>query len=406
MTIIYNIIIRLYSFAIGIASISNKKARLWKNGRKNLMRTIESAKISSQTAWFHCASLGEFEQGRPVIEKFKQKHPDIKVVLTFFSPSGYEVQKNYANANYVFYLPVDTKQNAKRFIQLINPKIVFFVKYEFWHHYIKSLYDIRIPVYSISSIFRNDQIFFKWYGKWYRNILKRITYFFVQNQESEKILKSIGIENVKISGDTRFDRVFEIAQSAKSIPVIEKFINNSLIFIAGSSWSHDEEIIIKYINNHKSHIKYIFAPHEIHPSNINRLCNSIKKKTVRYSEAKSADLNKAEVLIIDNIGMLTSAYKYANIAYVGGGFKTGLHNVLEPATFGIPVICGPIFSKFQEATDLVKQKGLIAISSYPEFENTMQKLIENEKYRKETGNICKTYINDKKGATDVIINHI
>ncbi|PID89676.1 MAG: 3-deoxy-D-manno-octulosonic acid transferase [Bacteroidia bacterium] len=404
MKLLYNLGLFLYKLLLLAVAPFHKKAKQWIVGRKDLFKQLAATDFQGKIVWFHCASLGEFEQGRPLMEAIKKDKNEVKILLTFFSPSGYEIRKNYALADYVFYLPLDTKSNARKFIHLVKPTVAVFVKYEFWHHYISELAKRQIPIFSISAIFREKQLFFKAYGSWYLQTLKKITHFFVQNEASKELLQRHGINNVSISGDTRFDRVAEIAKNAKKIERIEKFKGENLLFIAGSSWIHDEEIITKFINTKHYKIKYVFAPHEIHKSNINRLCSILQKKVVKYSEFD--ENSHADVLIIDNIGLLSSAYQYADIAYVGGAFKTGLHNVLEAATFGIPVICGPKFEKFSEAVSLVEKKGLIAVKNFTEFEEILSKLIENNEYREKTGAICKKFIASNIGATKQIINFL
>ncbi len=428
MSLIYSIIIRIYYSSIIIASLFNNKAKLWLRGRKNLFTKIkEQVNPREKIAWFHCASLGEFEQGRPVIEKFQVKFPQYKILLTFFSPSGYEIRKNYKHADYIFYLPYDFKTNAKRFIELTNPQIVFFIKYEFWHNYLKILHKKNIPTYLISAIFRKNQLFFKWYGGWYRKMLKYFTYLFVQNEYSKQLLLSIGITNVSVSGDTRFDRVHTIAQQSKKLPLIELFKQEKITVIAGSTWEKDEEILIKYINSTNPPlpfgkgpglptealakvgdglVKFIIAPHEITSENINRICKSIKKDTLKYSKANEQNIINARILIIDNIGMLSSLYKYGSLAYIGGGFGKSIHNILEPASFGLPILFGPNYHKFQEAENLVELKGAYAINNYSELKIIIAQLASDKRLLLKSGQISKNYVDTYRGATDRIIKKI
>ncbi|WP_421941106.1 3-deoxy-D-manno-octulosonic acid transferase [Pedobacter sp.] len=352
--------------------------------------------------WFHFASLGEFEQGRPVLEKLKSQYPDKKIVVTFFSPSGYEIRKNYALAE-VFYLPIDTPGHAKRFIEAINPEMAIFTKYEFWHFYFKVLKARNIPLYLISGIFRESQSFFKWYGGFYRNILKAVTYFFVQNEESERLLKSIGLQNVVINGDTRFDRVFENAASPKSLPEIERFIGYSPTFVCGSTWPEDEKLLatlpLKYPD-----WKFIIAPHEIHESHIDSIVKLFPVGSLRFSNYKNATMAEvnSNILIIDNIGMLSSLYQYGKLAYIGGGFGAGIHNTLEAAAFGLPVIFGPKYDKFQEAKDLIALAAAKSISSEQELQQAFADFSNNQAAKL----AAKKYVADKKGATDAILSKI
>lgn len=407
----YNLSIYIFGFAIYLAAFYNSKAKLWLEGRKNIFKKLRKAiDPNARIIWFHIASLGEFEQGRPVIEGLRQRFPEYKILLTFFSPSGYEVRKNYAAADYIFYLPLDTQSNAKKFIEIVKPKMAVLVKYEFWINYINELSKHEIPVYSISSIFRPNQHFFKWYGKPFVKALKKINYFFVQNEESKKLLNSVCIENVIISGDTRFDRVMENIASVKAIPQIEKFKQNKPLFIAGSTWPKDEELIIDLILQADLGYKFIIAPHQIQEQKTNELIKKLKGKAVRYSQAEQQDVSMATVMIIDNIGMLTSIYQYGNIAYVGGGFGAGIHNILEPAVFMMPVLFGPNYHKFQEAHDLIKIKAAFVINNPQELIEVFQQL---KKEKQDTNPHLVLipppqfeYFKTKIGATKMILDHI
>jgi len=409
MMVFYVFGIKCFYLLMLVASLFNPKAKLWIDGRKNLLNKLKND-ISSKdkVAWFHCASLGEFEQGRPVIEAFRKQYKDYKIALTFFSPSGYEIRKNYDQVDYVYYLPLDTPKNAKQFLDIINPTIVFFVKYEFWQCYINEVGRRNTPLYLVSGIFRKDQRFFKWYGGRARKILRNFTYFFVQNKESHNLLKSIKLENSKVSGDTRFDRVNDIAQNAKELPLIEKFIDGKIILLGGSTWRPDEEIIINYFNENVNDFKLIIAPHEIYSENINRILKTFKRdlKVLKYSDANENNVSGMDVLIIDNIGLLSSLYKYANIAYIGGGFGKGIHNTLEAATFGIPVIFGPNYENFQEAVDLIKLEGAYSISNYDELNKLLASLLENKISISAAGDISAKYVSNKKGATSKILKFI
>ncbi len=404
MTFLYNFSIRIYLILIHIASFFNKKARLWIKGREAIFDKIEKEiKVGDEIIWFHCASLGEFEQGRPVIEKLGQ-YSGYKILLTFFSPSGYEVRRKYSGADYVFYLPIDTSFNAKRFISLIKPSVVFFVKYEFWFNYIRELKGKNIPLFVISSNFRENQHFFKWYGKWFRNQLESFTHIFVQNKESQQLLNSIGINQVTVSGDTRFDRVADITKDVKDFPVINKFCQGSDVFIAGSTWQPDEEIITKLINSEKTNYKFIIAPHLVDKPHIASLVDRIKKGHVMlFSEADEENVMYSKVLVIDCIGILSHLYRYGKISYIGGGFGSGIHNILEAATFGMPVIFGPKYHKFREAIDLIKAKGAFSISNESEFMNIVLKLSNEPQYLMQTSVIARNFVQTNLGATDIIL---
>ncbi|MFZ4401588.1 MAG: 3-deoxy-D-manno-octulosonic acid transferase [Bacteroidales bacterium] len=408
MRILYNSGIYLYYFSIYVFSFFNEKANKWWNGRKGL---LEECKLqfnkNEKIAWFHAASLGEFEQGRTVIEKFKIRYPDYKILLTFFSPSGYEVRKTYENADYVLYLPIDTPGNAKKFIEIINPEIVFFIKYEFWFNYLKILHEKKIKTYLISGIFRPQQHFFKFYGVWFRKQLHHFTYFFVQHEASKQLLQSIGLKNVSISGDTRFDRVFEIAANKKSFPLIEKFKSSNPILLAGSSWETDEEILINFMKLHeKSNLLYIIAPHEIHNDRIHELQKKLPFPSLLFSEANDNNINDVKILIINNIGILSHLYQYATIAMIGGGFGKGIHNILEAATFGNPILFGPNYHKFSEAVEMIRLKGGFEFIDLDDFNIKIQHLLEDTYFFAQTKEICLAYINSNKGATEKILQQI
>jgi 3-deoxy-D-manno-octulosonic-acid transferase len=384
----------------------NSKASLWVKGRKNWVKNI-SGKINpgDRTIWMHCASLGEFEQGRPVIEAIKEAMPEYKIVLTFFSPSGYEVRKDYDKADCISYLPSDTPRSAAKFIGLIRPEKVIFVKYEFWNNYISELYRNRIPLYLISGIFRPGQHFFKWYGSFFRAMLEKFERIFVQDQKSLDLLTAIGIEQVTLAGDTRFDRVVQIAGTARKIYQLEQFRGNEKLFLAGSSWRQDEEIIAEYINVLPDRMKWVFAPHEIDKANIGRLEKLFSVKCVRFSEFDEDSLD-ARVLIMDNIGMLSSAYSYAYIAAIGGGFGKGIHNILEPACWGIPVVFGPNFEKFREAVDLKDRGGAETFSTPAEFKKILDLWLSDEGRYTNCAEEAAKYVKENTGATGIIIKEI
>ncbi|HEX4851761.1 MAG TPA: glycosyltransferase N-terminal domain-containing protein, partial [Puia sp.] len=421
----YTIFLRLYYFATWIVSLWNPKAKSWIQGRKNLLQKIESISIDSndKVVWMHCASLGEFEQGRPVIERIKADNPACKIILTFFSPSGYEIRKNYAGANHVFYLPMDSRANARRIVNAFQPSLVLWVKYDYWYFYLRELQKRNIPALLLSAVFRPDQVFFKWYGKMYRKMLVSFQQLFVQTTPSKELLAKIGItNNVMVSGDTRFDRVISIAEQAESIPVIEQFIGNNKTIVAGSTWEEDEEELDHYANTHPD-IKFIIAPHEIDEDHLrdietlyhNRIRFSELEKQYRKGEvpeiSKQSSFNRSStfpnVLIIDNIGMLSQLYKYATIAYIGGGFgEDGVHNVLEAAVYGRPVIFGPVIDKYQEAMDLVDSGGGIIIDSALDAESVFDRLFVKEEEYRYCCEASRNYVYSKKGATEMIMRYI
>ena len=389
-------------------ALFNHKLKLFVEGRKYVLQTLEN-RISKEHdwVWFHAASLGEFEQGIPVMERYKSEFPNDKILVTFFSPSGFEVRKNNKIADLTVYLPLDTKRNAQRFVKIVNPKKVFFIKYEFWLNYLHVLNDRKIPVYLISGIFRKEQVFFKSYGGFYRKALQQINYFFVQNQTSKDLLNDIGFNNVLISGDTRFDRVGAILKQNNHLDFIKQFKNDKLLIVVGSSWSKDEAFFIEFIKTCRHEVKFIFAPHLIHKENIDALKSKLPTEIVLYSEIENKKLADFQVMIIDAIGFLTKVYSEANIAYVGGGFGTaGLHNILEPATFGIPVVIGPNFQKFNEAKDLVTLGGCLVVSDENSFNDKFNQLISSQEFRNEKGNICAKFVQEHQGATDAIFSYL
>ncbi|MGY4386678.1 3-deoxy-D-manno-octulosonic-acid transferase [Pedobacter sp. UYP24] len=396
---LYNIAIQFYGLVVKFYSLFNNKARLFINGRVNIFENISKQIDPLQKhIWFHFASLGEFEQGRSVLERIKAEHPNKKIVITFFSPSGYEIRRNYALADGVFYLPLDTQANAKKLLKVINPEIAVFTKYEFWYHYFKTLNENSIPVILISGIFRPDQIYFKWYGSFNRKILKYVNHFFVQNQESVELLNTIQISNVTLSGDTRFDRVYENSENPKKIQQVEQFVGTSPVMVAGSTWPADEILINKLIEKH-ANWKFIIAPHEINKARIDKI-RILLPKAILLSEWQSN--STGNVLIIDNVGMLSSLYNYGRIAYIGGGFGVGIHNTLEAAAFGIPVIFGPNYAKFQEAKDLIDLKSGISINNETELNEAFELLTAS----KNAANDAKEYVLRKTGATDMIVKYV
>lgn len=403
---IYNLAIHIYAGAVRMAAPFNKKVSLMQKGEKEAFAILEQNIIKGEKyLWFHAASLGEFEQGRPLIEEIKRNYPQYKVLQTFFSPSGYEVRKNYKGADITCYLPLDTPHNARRFIELAQPYMAFFIKYEFWTNYLNELHRRHIPTYSVSSIFREDQIFFKWYGRKYSKVLHTFTHLFVQNRISVELLKKIGVNNTTIVGDTRFDRVIEIYKRAKELPLVEKFKSDAFTLIAGSSWEPDENIFIPYFNSHPE-LKLIIAPHVIDESHLKSITEKITRKVVRYTQADEKTIAEADCLIIDCFGLLSSIYRYGEIAYIGGGFGVGIHNVLEAAVYGMPVVFGPNNRKFREALGLLACEGGFEIHDKEDFKELADRLITNKEFLKETGKSAYTYVRENAGALKKIMEKI
>ena len=403
---VYNLIIYLYLLGVAIYSRFNEKVRkMWRGEREAFKILREKVDPNAKYVWFHAASLGEFEQGRPLMEQLRQDHPEYKILLTFFSPSGYEVRKNYEGADIITYLPLDTITNARRFLRTVRPVMAFFIKYEFWYNYLHILKHRHIPVYSVSSIFRPDQVFFKWYGRQYGRVLNCFTHFFVQNTISKELLAKIGITNVTIVGDTRFDRVLQIKEAARQLPVVEAFKQDYKVFVAGSSWPPDEEIFIRYFNEHKDW-KLIIAPHVIGEDHLEQIEKLLAgRKIVRYKDAKEDDVKAADVLIINCYGLLSSIYHYGDVAYVGGGFGVGIHNLLEAAVWDVPVFFGPNNQKFQEAQGL-KKNGGFEIHDYEEFERQMSRLASDAQYLKEQGQLAGQFVKGQAGATAKVLGSV
>ena len=410
---IYNLIIYVYLLGVAIYSRFNEKVRkMWRGEREAVRILKEKVDPEAKYVWFHAASLGEFEQGRPLMEQLRKDHPEYKILLTFFSPSGYEVQKNYEGADIITYLPLDTITNARRFLRAIHPVMAFFIKYEFWYNYLHILKYRHVPVYSVSSIFRPDQVFFKWYGRQYGRVLNCFTHFFVQNEISKELLAKIGINNVTIVGDTRFDRVLQIKEASKQLPIVETFKQDAKVFVAGSSWPPDEEIFIKFFNEHKDW-KLIIAPHVIGEDHLKQIEKLLEgRKVARYTSLENLDnlesldiLENADALIIDCFGLLSSIYHYGDVAYVGGGFGVGIHNLLEAAVWDVPVFFGPNNQRFQEAQGL-KQSGGFEIKNYEDFERQMNRFIADKAYLKAQGQLAGQYVKGKAGATWQILSSV
>jgi 3-deoxy-D-manno-octulosonic-acid transferase len=407
MALLYSIAIHLYYLVILCSSLFDKKARLWITGRKDWRKKLRAWKsFGKPVYWFHAASLGEFEQGRPLIEAVKKQRPGCSIILTFYSPSGFEIRKNYQEADLVCYLPLDTAYNARKFIALAKPDSVFFIKYEYWYFYLKQLHGSGIPVYLVSGIFRQNHIFFRWYGRWFRNKLSYFERFFVQDQPSEALLKASGFLNVTVSGDTRFDRVATLGAAALNIDLAGAFVQGGPCLVAGSTWPADEMILVKFINESSLPIKLILAPHEIGKEPIRKLVRMISRPVALFSEASQNDVAEKQVLIIDNIGLLSSLYRYGQLAYVGGGFGKGIHNILEAATYGVPVVFGPNYQKFHEAGELIACGGAFSVSDYPEFRDTVYDLLRDPEKLLNASKQAGQYVIGSTGATNRILVHI
>ena len=402
----YQVAIYLYLCGVAVASIFSKKVKkMWKSERQTLDILKSKVNPNHQYIWFHAASLGEFEQGRPLIERIRADYPEYKILLTFFSPSGYEVRKNYEHADIVCYLPIDTIRNARRFLRTVRPCMAFFIKYEFWYNYLHILKHRNVPVYSVSSIFREHQIFFRWYGKSYAGVLRCFTHFFVQNEKSKHLLHTIGIDTVDVVGDTRFDRVLQIKEKAQQLPIVEAFKADKKVFVAGSSWAPDEDIFIPFMNECKDW-KMIIAPHVISEEHLKRIEEKCKGKTVRYTATTPEEAAQAQCLLIDCFGLLSSVYHYGEVAYVGGGFGVGIHNVLEAVVWKMPVLFGPNHQRFQEAQELIKARGGFEITDSSSFAHMMQQFMTQQEYLRLSGEAAGSYVESKAGATHKILKQI
>lgn len=407
----YNFAIHLYSLGANLISPFHKKAGLMCAGqRKTFPLLKESIDAHSRYIWFHASSLGEFEQGRPMIEKIRNEYPQYKILVTFFSPSGYEVRKKYEGADVVCYLPFDKKENVKQFLDLVNPVMAVFIKYEFWANYLNELKKREIPVFIISAIFRKEQIFFRWYGAGYRKVLSCFTHLYVQDQASRNLLLSYGVTNVTVCGDTRFDRVMDVRKQAKQLPLIEKFVtcadgSKCFTMVAGSSWPQDEELLLDYFNNHPE-MKLIIAPHEIHEEHLAHIESLIKRPAIRMSDATAENVQQYDCLIVNSFGILSSIYRYGEVAYVGGGFGTGIHNVLEAAVYGIPVLFGPRYYKFKEAKDLIAAGGGFSINDAKGFNEKMDELLTYKEVLDTSGKAAGNFVKDNVGSTERILKEI
>ena len=425
MRLFYNIGMWLFAGGVQIAALFNAKARLFAQGRRDQFTRLRDAiKASTPIAWFHCASLGEFEQGRPVMEAYRQQYPQHKILLTFFSPSGYEVRKNYDGADWVFYLPIDTPRNARRFLKIVHPHIAIFIKYEFWDNYLRQLKKQAIPTYIVSAIFRPQQVFFKWYGSFFRQMLKCYRYLFVQDEASVKLLKNIGIDNVVLAGDTRFDRVWAYTRHPANLPIVADFAKGHPTLVAGSTWASDEERLYKALEHFPANVRLIIAPHEIHEERLVAIERLFEKfQPVRYTRIMengkwkmenekgshlTSHISYPRVLIIDTMGMLLSIYSYGNVAYVGGGFDVhnGVHNTIEPAAYGLPVIFGPVYKTYAEARQLVANGGGTSVKNSQELTEVLQLLLLNDEEQHRVGQLCAAYVGRNQGATAKVINSI
>lgn len=404
---IYNFLVLLVWNILKVVALFQPKIKLFVSGRKNTFPELEAKLLpDKQNIWMHVASLGEFEQGLPILERLRKQFPGHQLVLTFFSPSGYEVKKNTSAADVVAYLPMDTFSNARRFLNLVQPDIAIFVKYEIWPNFLKELKQRSIPTLLVSALFSKRQIYFKPYGGFMRKSLTAFSHFFVQDNGSKALLRSIGFDNCTVSGDTRLDRVSEILDRDNQLDFMTDFKNNHPCLVAGSTWSEDEELLIPYINRSDSNFKFVIAPHEIKEAHISKILAALRKRTIRYSEMHDKDLKDFEVLVVDTIGLLTKIYSYADLAYVGGGFATGLHNTMEPAVFGIPIVIGPKYNGFKEAEDLVAKGGICSIANETEFNSVLDAFVSDPERRHEVGSINSNYIKANKGAADHIAESI
>lgn len=399
----YSLAIYIYMLCVGVVSLFNRKARLLIRGHRDTWRILRSQIGDRRYVWFHAASLGEFEQGRPLMERLRREHPEKRILLTFFSPSGYEVRKNYEGADVVCYLPFDTPLNARKFVRLAKPEMAFFIKYEFWRNYIDVLYHQEIPVYSVSSIFRENQIFFRPYGYKYARVLRRITHLFVQNEASRELLKRLGVTQVSVVGDTRFDRVIDIRRQARELPVAKAATRQGHVIVAGSTWPPDEDILIPYFNSHPD-CRLILAPHVVSEDHLREIEQKLQRPALRYSQATPESAAKADCLLIDGYGLLSSIYRYATVAYVGGGFGVGIHNVPEAAVYGVPVFFGPNNRKFREARELIEAGGCFEIHSADDFNRQADRLFADAQALTQAGQAAGRYISNNAGATDAVFS--
>ncbi len=407
MLLFYNLAIRLYYFVLLLVCPLNSKARAWIKGRKDWEEELKNnIDTTYPLIWFHVSSLGEFEQGRPIIEAWREKNIEYKILLTFFSPSGYDIVKDYKGVDYVHYIPLDTRRNARKFINIVKPRLIVFVKYELWYHLLHEAKRSGALIILVSAAFRPNQLFFRFYGKWYRKVLYFFNQIFVQDENSVDLLMQLGDLNVSLAGDTRFDRVAQIAVQSRQIDTVNNFTEGRFTYVFGSTWKKDEDIIIPYINSCKSDACFIIAPHEIGEAHIQQLMNRLHKRVTLYSLAYGKSLSEARVFIIDNIGLLSSIYRYANVAYIGGGFGKGIHNILEPAVYGMPVVFGPRYHKFSEAVELLREGGAFPVNSFEELKNILDKLREEKDSLASASEATKQFVQRNLGATQAILNYL
>ena len=410
MRLLYTLVIYIYGLLIRLAALFDTKAGKWVKGRRDLFSKLSAAlkdvdRDKNPLVWFHASSLGEFEQGRPIIESYRKAWPDCKILLTFFSPSGFEVRRNYELADWVFYLPLDTPGNARRWIEIVRPGKTIFIKYDFWFNVLRALQQQKVQVYFISVMFRPGQHFFRWYGAWFREQLNAVTWFFAQNHQSEELLQSIGKRNITVTGDTRFDRVFDISTHRQSFSLVEQFVGKSKLFICGSTWKEDEALLFPLMRRKELGLKFILAPHDPSPERIRYITDRLEQPVIRYSEVNTGNAMQADILLIDSVGILAQLYQYATLAYVGGGFGVAIHNIQEPVTFGVPVFVGPKYHKFKEAVDLVEQGGVFCVNSSEELISKTSRILADPLAFQGTSDICRRYVDENRGATDKIMRY-
>lgn len=408
MHLLYSAIIYFSGFILQMAAFINPKAKLWIEGRKEWGKQLKKAIREKTTdgdsiAWFHASSLGEFEQGRPVLEAYKEAHPEVKILLTFFSPSGFEIRKNYEKADLVFYLPLDTPYNARILVNMVKPSVAFFIKYDYWYNFLIELKEQKIPVYFISAAFRKNQHFFQWYGTWFRRQLSAIDWFFVQNESSQQLLSSIGYNNASVSGDTRFDRVYTIARMKQEFPLVRKFCGDGRVFIGGSTWKEDEAVITPLIHAGIPGLKFILAPHDTSSGRVQSLVSRIGKPVLLYTDLKESNATDSDILIINTVGVLNQLYQYTSLAFIGGGYSGGIHNIQEPITFGVPVFFGPKYRKFREAVDLVARGGAFCVTDAESLKTKVMELLESPSLHRNVSSLCLQYVEENRGATGKIM---
>jgi 3-deoxy-D-manno-octulosonic-acid transferase len=403
VSLLYTLAIRAFGLLAWVAARFRRSARLWVEGRKGWYRRLrDDFRGKENVVWFHAASLGEFEQGRPIIEKVREEYPDHPILLTFFSPSGYEVRKDYDRVHAVHYLPLDTPGNVRKFLEVVRPKVAVFIRYEYWYNFLGAMFRRQIPVIMVSSIFRRDQIFFKPYGAWFRTALRQISRFFVQNRESLTLLEAVGVERMEMSGDTRFDRVWDAAQERREFPLVERFLAGRACLMAGSTWPFDDELLKEIVPAFPD-LKFVIVPHHVDDANIRRIQDLFEGEVALYTRGEDQELESRQVLVVDTIGILTYLYRLADLVYIGDGFGAGIHSIMEPAAFGMPIFFGPNYRNFQEAVDLVERKGVFAVTDREQLVEGIRRFADDEEARQAVGRICREYIEEKRGATDRVM---